>query len=288
MTRSPLPSLLLVLAAAAACGGGSAAPQTPGPLALGIVAGQNQITTAGSTQLSNPVVGQLVREPSGRVSFRWIQRAVDPLLPPKAYAQDGTVVNGSPVPGAVVCAVSADATHGLIPFTPCTNTDPEGKATFFFTPGTAAGVAKAEIRGTVDNQPAVFDTAKATVLPAAATVIYVKKQPNPAGGYLDYWTPAADSTLDLHHVIFLVRDAYSNVVTGAESDGSVPPPDLADTVSWTPSWDTCVAGQTCVPTPKHTGWIVTPPPGAGRSFNVYLFGTPTSSAHATYFGVQLP
>ena len=67
----------------------------------------------------------------------------------KAYAQDaGTVVNGSPVAGAVVCAQSLDG--GLTPFVPCTNTDNNGKAVFFFTPTTRAGTHYAEIRGTVE------------------------------------------------------------------------------------------------------------------------------------------
>lgn len=127
-----------------------------GPLALGIVAGNHQTATAGSDRLTDPVVGKLVRTSDGGITMRLVR---------PAYAQ-GTVVNGSPVPGAVVCAVSVTE-GGMVPWAPCTNTDDDGTATFFFTPGTTAGEALAEIRGTVEGEPAVFDTAVATVEPGA-------------------------------------------------------------------------------------------------------------------------
>lgn len=152
MTRS-IPALAALLALAA-CDGASAGP-ADGPLELGIVAGNHQVATAGDDRLSDPVVGKMVRTPGGGIAFH--------LVTP-AYAQDGTVVTGSPVPGAVVCAVSVTQ-DGLVPFTPCTNTAADGTATFFFSPGTRAGEAKSEIRGVVEGQPAVFDTAVAEVQP---------------------------------------------------------------------------------------------------------------------------
>lgn len=136
----------------AACDG----PNGPnGPLVLGIVSGNHQTATAGDQQLGEPVVGKMVRTETGSIAFR--------LVTP-AYAQDGTTVSGSPVAGAVVCAVSV-TDGGLEPFTPCTNTASDGTAVFFFSPGTKAGEAKSEIRGTVNAQPAVFDTVVAAVEP---------------------------------------------------------------------------------------------------------------------------
>jgi len=133
------------------------------------VSGNNQTARAGDTALGQPVVGKLVRLPNGQVTWvpERIQRfgsGVLDLLVPRSFAQGdgGTVVNGSPIPGAVVCAVSVTQ-NGLTPFTPCTNTDANGRAVFYFTPGTRAGEQLAEIRGTVQNQPAVFDTARASV-----------------------------------------------------------------------------------------------------------------------------
>lgn len=174
----------------AACGG-STSPN--GPLQLGIVSGDNQIAPAGSQQLSNPVVGKMVRVFTAQgPRFEFVKTA---------YAQ--TVVNGSPVAGAVVCAVSL--TEGdMVPFTPCTNTDNDGTATFFFTPGTRAGVARAEIRGTVAGQPAVFDTATATVEPGVAKEIGMATfgPVNVDGG----------TSVDLHNIILNVKDAYSNFI----------------------------------------------------------------------------
>jgi hypothetical protein len=87
------------------------------------------------------------------------------LLPRLAYAQ--TVVNGSPVPGAVVCASEQD--KDLVPFARCTNTGSDGKATFFFIPPTTAGAYISKINGTLTTNGVVeattFDTAKATVVP---------------------------------------------------------------------------------------------------------------------------
>lgn len=143
------------LIALAACGGDSTTP-TLGAAKLGIESGNNQSTKASTAKLGAPVIGRMVRTASG--AARFVRRGA--LLD-----GTGTVVTGSPIPGAVVCAVSIDAQHPLTPFVPCTNTDSTGHATFFFSTGTIAGAASAEIRGTVSNEPTVFDTVKATILP---------------------------------------------------------------------------------------------------------------------------
>lgn len=143
-------ALLIALLPLAACDAGS--PGADGPLALGIVAGNNQIAPAGAERLEEPVVGKLVRQPG--------QAAITFQLVTPAYAQ-GTVVQGSPVAGAVVCAVNVAGE--MEAFTPCTNTGSDGTARFFFAPGTKAGEARAEIRGTVEGEPAVFDTVTAQV-----------------------------------------------------------------------------------------------------------------------------
>jgi hypothetical protein len=90
---------------ATACGGSGTEPVQL--LAHGIVTGNNQVATAGATQLSGPVVEQMVKNTSGQLTMRrvddsWRERALD-LVVPRAFAQ-GTIVNGSPVVGAVVCA----------------------------------------------------------------------------------------------------------------------------------------------------------------------------------------
>lgn len=193
---------VFALAALVACSGST--NPTSGALKLGIVSGNNQTALASKQQLTDPVIGKLVRSADGTVSFHWI----DALLPTKAYAQGGTTVTGSPVPGAVVCAVSIDPTHKLDPFVPCTNTDANGQATFFFTTGTTAGVSKAEIRGTLNSSPAVFDTAQATVLPDTT----------PANAFLvnfpsnDLGTLSIGDTVRLDALLNVV-DKYTNPMT---------------------------------------------------------------------------
>lgn len=181
----PLFSLLLL----AACDSGSPGPD--GPLALGIIAGNNQVGSAGAERLPDPVVGKLVREPdSGGITFH--------LVTP-AYAQ-GTVVQGSPVAGAVVCAVSVEGQ--LEAFTPCTNTDSNGQATFFFAPGTTVGEARAEIRGTLEGEPAVFDTVVAQVEPGAVETVFLPDAaPNVDDGGA-FWFPPD-----------MFADAYGNIIT---------------------------------------------------------------------------
>src|SRR6185312_12961861 len=147
----------------------------------------------------------LVRKPDGSVA--WIRqipgRALDVLVP-RAFAQ-GTVVTGSPVAGAVVCAVSTDSVHKLTPFVPCTNTASDGTATFFFTASTKAGVASAQIRGTLNSQPAVFDTATATVMADTLTGFMQEK-------VTDLSPVSVADSIDLDSLVFGGTDKYHNQV----------------------------------------------------------------------------
>lgn len=147
-------SPLVIVATTAACGG-----DDPMALVHGFESGQNQTVVAGATALPNAVTWRLARSSSGQITA---ERVLDVFVP-RAYAQGTTVVKGSPVPGAVVCATDED---GLEPFVPCTNTDANGMASFTFeVTSKVAGARKSEIRGTLEGQPAVFDTAIATILP---------------------------------------------------------------------------------------------------------------------------
>lgn len=159
-------SMAAALLAAVACSEGE-----PGVLASGIVSGQNQTVVAGTVDLPDPVVQRIVRTADNRIVMYRVRQApkrVLDFLVPSAYAQGteqgGTVVNGSPVPGAVVCAEEGPDVK-LVPFTRCTNTDANGQAMFFFAvESQRADSYPAEIRGTVENEPAVFDTAVAIVV----------------------------------------------------------------------------------------------------------------------------
>jgi hypothetical protein len=131
-----------------------------GPLDGAITEGNNQTVIAGTTNLPDPVAYQMVRLPNGQVALRRVPLWERLVLPKVAHAQ-GTVVNGSPVPGAVVCAEEVPA---LVPFARCANTDNNGKATFFFKVDTTKkGQYRSDIRGSLNNQPAVFDTVIANV-----------------------------------------------------------------------------------------------------------------------------
>lgn len=148
-----LQSIVVVAAqlALAACGGTEVEPEL-GELQGGIISGREQSVNAGATQLPEPVVNKVVRATSGGVT---LSRAT----------LNGTVVNGSPVVGAVVCVYEQD--KDLVPFSRCTNTDTAGKATFFFTPPTKAGNFIARINGSVTTNGVIeattFDTVKTTV-----------------------------------------------------------------------------------------------------------------------------
>lgn len=266
MRRSFVGVLSLILAVAA-CGGAGTDAQGDGPLALGIVSGQNQSVVAGAAQLPQPVVGKLVRKSDGSIAFiqTSANRALD-LIVPRAFAQSGTVVTGSPVPGAVVCAVSADPMHKLEPFTPCTNTDANGQATFYFTPGTTAGVAKAEIRGSLNNQPAVFDTAKATVSAGAVVNLYQLFNPGL------YTVPMTTGTpFDIHTLISGGVDKYNNLI----AVDSLPAPKWALLPS-DPNIKTSVDLMSdASAAPTDSGWTVTPVAGKGRLY-VWFGSEPTA------------
>lgn len=227
---------LIAAVLVASCGGPTDTGPN-GPLDLGIVSGNDQTARASKEQLGAPVVGRLVRLPNGTVAFRWS----DAILPAKAYAQ--TTVNGSPVAGAVVCAVSITADRPLTPFVPCTNTDTAGKATFFFQTGHTAGESRAEIRGTVDNQPAVFDTARATVLPDSAAGLRVRLADRDLG------TKQVGDTIFIDREVSDVKDKYGNVIT-----------------DWTAHWvftsDSTVTGSSPTPELPNTGRIAVVPAGA--------------------------
>jgi hypothetical protein len=206
-----------------------------GPLALGIVSGNHQTAIAGDDQLTEPVIGKMVRTPSGSIAWSWL---VSP-----AYA-DGTTVNGSPVAGAVVCAVSVTE-GGLEPFTPCTNTAEDGTAVFFFSPGTKAGEAKSEIRGTVNAQPAVFDTVVAAIQPGP--VRFFNFEYTPPSPYVE-----PGDTVDIRAGLSHTRDAYGNDIAApavVSQDGA--------TVRW--GW----SDTSAQPTATQIGWDAIVPDTTG-------------------------
>lgn len=150
------------------------------PLGLlhGIVAGNHQTIVAGTAELPDGVTWRLVRSKNGTITGHW----TDPFLPKYAHAQGAVTVTGSPVPGAVVCV---EEVPELVPFVRCTNTDANGEATFFIDVATnKMGTYRAQIRGTLNSQPAVFDTISATVEAGAANPMisqnWLSFNPSPA------------------------------------------------------------------------------------------------------------
>lgn len=201
---------LPLLLALSACG--STSPDANGgPLKIGIVAGNRQSAKAAPTQLPAGVTSQLVRLPSGQLALRSVPTRAASLLetlllPPNAYAQGGTTLTGSPVPGNVVCAAPAKPDNPLTPVVLCANTDAQGMVTFVFTHGTKAGQALAVVQGMVGGTAVTLDTARATILPEAVATF---------GG----WPFARDTAVTIGQAINLAgfpltaRDKYSNVVT---------------------------------------------------------------------------
>jgi hypothetical protein len=234
-----------------ACGGSTSSPPE-GPLKMGIVAGNNQISKAGETKFANAVVGRLVRVSTASNSgwhFEFVKTA---------YAQ--TVVTGSPVPGAVVCAVSLQV-DGMVPFVPCTNTDANGQATFFFAPGTKSGPVESEIRGTLAGQPAVFDTAKAVVTPSDPYEILVTGVPATCMPSCPKYQ--GGDVLDLHSFIMAVRDKYSNLIVPATS-AAVSHSGIDPAYNgFTPQWAVWTGSGEGSPDPTNTGWTVTLPQVSG-------------------------
>lgn len=236
-------SLFVTLAFALGCGG-SATSTPEGPLKLGIVSGDNQVALAGSQKLTDPVIGRLVRvSTASGPRFEFVKTA---------YAQ--TVVTGSPVPGAVVCAVSL--TPGdMVPFVPCTNTDANGQATFFFTPGTKAGEVHSEIRGTLAGQPAVFDTATATVEagPAAKVTGSAPCNTDQPGCYL----VSAGDAFDIHMTFSKAWDEYDNAV---------------DVATLTPEYAVALRTDPQPADPQSKGWTYTvESKWAGQQIFLYVF-----------------
>lgn len=224
-----------LLAAAAAASLSACSDSSSGGLVHGIEAGQDQQVTAGATALPNSVQWRLARGNDGRVTLRRVPEKALDLMVPRAYAQGGTIVKGSPVPGAVVCATDKD---GLEPFVPCTNTDANGTATFFYNvTRTLAGTYKSEVRGTLDGQPAVFDTARAIVKagPMNATQSF--------GLPPHQWSPAtvrdvAASDVYLNPIPFkLIGDAH--ITIGSSEVGTV----ASRTFSFAESYIDSLPGQ---------------------------------------------
>lgn len=172
-----------VLILVAGCDGG--VPTPLGDPVLNVVAGDGQTTEAPRDTLDQPVVAQLGRKPGGGITFRLVK---------DLHAQ--TQVIG--IAGVQVCAVGI-TDNPLQPWNPCATTDASGLATFFFDPGTKAGVAMAEIRAVVDGQKVVTDTAVALVEPGP----YV-------GGYTWQSNLLKDSVVTIDAE--MMRDAYGNVL----------------------------------------------------------------------------
>lgn len=208
----------LPLCVSLACGGGDVTPPVDGPLNLDIVAGQDQVAPAGSPQLSDPVVGQLVRvrTADGRWRFRF-------ELVKTAYAQN--TVNGSPVVGAVVC--SETVAGNFKPFSVCTNTDANGRATFYYETGTKAGIQRAEVRGlNAQGQPAVFDTVRATVEPGPADTLRLVERA---------WL-FTNTRMGLKALVTRAADRYGNVITSV--------PSVVNAGAWSIAGDSLLADGT--------------------------------------------
>jgi hypothetical protein len=183
-----------------ACGGSRDAGTAPtlGPLTISIVAGDEQIATAGSTKLDSAVVVKVTR------------------------SIDGTV---SGVTNAQICANPIDAHHRLTASTACANTAIGGEAAITFTPDTTAGLASAEIRGTIGTEPPVFDTVFASINPDTQTVAATFNMlrigtPEYAyqastGSHIDVEMVHVDDTLDLTRAIRSATDRYNNPLPSA-------------------------------------------------------------------------
>lgn len=230
------------VAVVAACNGGSAAPRATGPAAMLILSGNNQTAQVAAPSFPSPVQGQLYRAPNGQVAWRWSEF----LLPAKAEAGTTVTVNGAPITNAVVCWADVPGAPKLIPFSVCTNTDNNGKASFSIRPDTAAGKAKGQIHWDSAGTPIVTDSVLETVTPGA----------------LYYWgatgynpgTVSKGDTLRLIRFFSGFRDRYGNAIT-------------ADTVvAHTKVWSAWLHlqlvgnGWQCVPhAPTDSSWVITVP-----------------------------
>lgn len=124
-----------------------------GPVQLGIDSGDGQVVEAGRDSLIEAVVVRAVRAEGGGVAFT--------LGPVPLHAQ--TVV-GTGVPN-VLTQARPIGSNGLRAFVDYATTDNEGRAPYWFEPGTRAGQPCAEIRAIVEGQPEVVAVACAEVEP---------------------------------------------------------------------------------------------------------------------------
>lgn len=191
--------LLSVVLIFTACQSGTSPKD--GELKLGIVTGKFQTVSVGAEALPEPIVGRLVRTPSGQVAWHQVPSKVGgaflDFLVPKAFASDTFVVQGAPIAGAAVC-LNEDSP--LVPFSRCVTTGSDGYATMFAKPGTTMGEQRGEIRGVIDGQALVFDTILVNVVPGPAVefiTVASKVIPN------SEWALVSD-------LILLARDSYRN------------------------------------------------------------------------------
>lgn len=265
----------------AACGGSSTAPQD-GALKLGIISGNHQLATAGVPKLTDGVVGKLVRLPNGQVAFIRIPKRAGnfllDLLVPQAYAQSGTTVTGSPIAGAVVCA--KPLTDGsMTPFVPCTNTGADGTAVFFFEPGNKAGVVSAEIRGTLNAAPTVFDTAVATV--AAGAAAHVAGGVQCGMGQPGCNLVSGGDLFDIHTVFTTASDTYGNMV---DLTGKVPSYAIRAASCGAQCHIAGAVNTTPAPTtPDAAGWTFTINPALGGAPYVAYEGAQPQYPEATLY-----
>jgi hypothetical protein len=235
---------LLVVLALVGCDAGSAPLGEP---VLQVIGGDGQTTSAPRDTLDAPVVAQLGRQRSGGITFRLVR---------DLHAQTSVVG----IAGEQVCAVGI-TDNPLIPWNPCATTNADGMATFFFDPGTQAGIAMAEIRAVVDGQKVVTDTATAVVEPGPpVSVIWA----NPSRLPVDV---VPGDTLDLSALkIDGGRDEHGNTTTVAA---------VVQTLSAATLWQPVAAGgQLCQPSdarePDQQGWsTVVPAEAAGWPASAY-------------------
>jgi len=239
-------ALLLILAAlVAGCGDDDPAGTGESRLSLSVIGGDGQVVQAGSGRLPEPVVGRLVLLPSGRIAWSPLD-----LLARPAYAQ--TVAQGSPVPDVRVC-VAPLTEGGPAPSQPCTYTDNDGRATFFFDAGTRAGVHVTELRASVEPQPAALDSVVTTIRPGPVVGFNYSSSPPSSA--------RAGETLDWSVAVASGYDAYGNELPRDSVVSQV-----ALGWAWTPV-DT-VSDRECDNGPNQPageGWVI-PVPAEARGW----------------------
>jgi len=141
---------------AAACS--SSTDTSPTRWNFGIVNGANQLSTAGSGSLAQPITSQLTRDPQGKFASN---RVLDFLLPTVAYAQ-GLTLSGTPVAGAIVCGREAKPGEPqVVPL--CVFTLADGTAPSTIISGTKAGTYNVLFTAQVASQLPVKDSTTVTV-----------------------------------------------------------------------------------------------------------------------------